>query len=197
MAQLLDWNVKSLSLWHCHFFNKGLMGAYWPGTHHLKPHAGTRPPLSEKRRLRAKAQPGSQGIVTRNEEPLAGAAWELGQVGKKSNHLLSTYYKPGAQATVDLHLYQVTALKARTHHLEGRGHGDSWAGGQGGLPGGKGTWVEMMKDDGRYKKGKENCEKGHIEIRRRKMLKGGRTQKGERVDYKVKEERSQKTQPGR
>lgn len=27
LAQSLDWNVKSLSLWHCHFFNKGLMGA--------------------------------------------------------------------------------------------------------------------------------------------------------------------------
>lgn len=41
LAQLLDGNVKSLSLWPCYFFSKGVAGASWPSTDHIEPHAGT------------------------------------------------------------------------------------------------------------------------------------------------------------
>lgn len=52
-----------------------------------------------------------------------GAPRELGQVREKGNHLLSTYYAPGTQATDGIHLFLVAVLKARTHFQEGRGLG--------------------------------------------------------------------------
>lgn len=57
-------------------------------------------PDPTQRAVRTEGREPTLGIGTRNEnqaqEPLAGVAWELGQVGQKGNPLLSTYCKPGA-----------------------------------------------------------------------------------------------------
>lgn len=125
---------------------------------------------SENRRLRAKAQPGPPGIGTRSEdqaeEPLAGAARELGQVDKKDSHLLSTYYKPGTRATVGIHLYQASnGTQSKNTSLGGKR-----TQGQLGWGPRRASWRKRyldrdLEDVRRYKKGKEKGEKGHIEIR--------------------------------
>lgn len=65
------------------------------------------------------------GSEKQAEEPLAGAPRELGQVREKGNHLLSTNYVPGTQATAGIHLFLVAVLKARAYFQKGRGHRDS------------------------------------------------------------------------
>lgn len=132
LAQLLDGSVKSLSLWSCYFFSKGVAGAFWPSTYRIEPHAGTSPRESYgNRTLKTKTGwvGGAPGVVgTGKRETSRGASgWgtQGARTSQRERQPSITNYVPGTQATAGIHLFRVAVLKARAHFQKGRGHRDS------------------------------------------------------------------------